>query len=166
MFKKASSRVLVLSLSLCASLTWAADVSGEVKLSCPAGTKQFGGRSTMTDRGVFCVKNVTDTGMPIAHGPYMSFHANGQKKAVGQHVDGAQSGMWTFYDENGVKTEEIEFSGANYHGKRVQYFSNGKPRVVEQYVKGKRNGLVQEFSEDGKLRSQTQYNDGHQVVAK
>lgn len=166
MFKKTSSRVLVLSLSLCTSLVWAADVSGEVKLSCPAGTKQFGGRATMTDRGVFCVKSGTETGMPVAHGPYVSFHANGSKKAVGQHVDGAQSGLWTFFDENGVKTEEIEFSGGNYNGKRVQYFANGKSRMVEQYVKGKRNGLVQEFSEDGKLVRQAQYQDGHQVATK
>lgn len=166
MFKNTPSRVLVLSLSLCMSLAEAADVSGEVKVSCPAGTKQFGGRDTMTDRGVFCVKTITDTGMPIAHGPYVSFHVNGRRKAVGQHIDGAQSGLWTFFDENGVKAEEIEFLGGNYHGKRVQYFPNGRSRVVEQYVKGKRNGSVQEFSEDGKLVRQAEYRDGHEVIAK
>jgi len=166
MLKKTSSRVLVLSLSLSASLAWAADMSGEVKLSCPTGTKQFGGRATMTDRGVFCVKNVTDKGTPIAHGPYVSYHQNGQKKAVGQHVDGARSGLWTFFDENGVKTEEIDFSGGNYHGKRVQYFPTGKPRKVEQYVNGRRNGLFQEFSDDGKVVHQVQYRDDQQVAEK
>ena len=114
MLKKTLVRVLVVSLSLGSSLVWAAGTNSEVTISCPAGTKQFGGRATMADRGVFCVKNVADKGTPIAHGPYVSFHENGQKKAVGQHSEGDRTGVWVLFNERGVKTEEVEFSGGDY----------------------------------------------------
>ena len=166
MLKKTLVRVLVVSLSLGSSLVWAAGTNSEVTISCPAGTKQFGGRATMADRGVFCVKNVADKGTPIAHGPYVSFHENGQKKAVGQHSEGDRTGVWVLFNERGVKTEEVEFSGGDYHGKRVQYFPSGKSRTVEHYSHGKKDGLFQEFSEDGKLVRQLEYRADQQIAAK
>jgi antitoxin component YwqK of YwqJK toxin-antitoxin module len=132
------------------------------KLSCPAGTKQFG----TADDGLFCRKADAKDGMHIPHGPYASYFPNGQKRSEGQYVDGFRSGSWTFYNEAGQVTGRTEFQRENYHGKRVLYFANGKPHIVEEYANGKRNGLVQEFSEDGKLVRQAQYRDDQQVAEK
>ncbi|NMO15732.1 hypothetical protein HPC49_16030 [Pyxidicoccus fallax] len=164
MFKNVSFHVVALSLALgIPAVGAAADQNGEIQLSCPAGTKQFGGRATMTDRGVFCVKQKTEQHLPVAHGPYVSYHANGQKKAVGQHANGAQSGVWSFFDENGVKTEEIEFSGGNYHGRRTQFFVTGQKKLVDQWVSGKREGTAVAFAENGQKVSEVTYKAGHPV---
>ncbi|QSQ24759.1 hypothetical protein JY651_07385 [Pyxidicoccus parkwayensis] len=163
MFKNVSFNVVALSLALAVPAVGAAAQSDEIQLSCPAGTKQFGGRATMTDRGVFCVKQKAEAHLPIAHGPYVSFHPNGQKKAVGQHSNGAQTGLWTFFDENGVKTEEIEFSGGNYHGKRTQFFGTGQKKLEEHWVSGKREGTAVAYSENGQKVSEFEYQGGHLV---
>ncbi|RKH48599.1 hypothetical protein D7Y23_19735 [Corallococcus sp. AB050B] len=154
-------RVLALCLAV-SGPAMAADTA-EVKLTCPVGTKQFGGRETMTDRGVFCVKNKTEASLPVAHGPYVSFHPNGQKKVVGQHTNGAQSGLWTFFDENGVKTEEIEFSGGNYHGRRTHFFANGQKQSEDHWAKGTQNGVAVAFAENGQKVAERQYRDGQLV---
>lgn len=155
-------RTFTIALTLVAPMAYAQSGGMVVKLHCPEGTKQFGNM----DDDLFCRKIEAKDGMHVPHGPYVSYHSNGQKSADGQYVDGFRFGLWTFYDEAGKVTGRTEFEGGNYHGKRVQYFPNGKPRIIEEYSKGKRNGLVQEFSEDGKLVRQAQYRDDREVAAK
>ncbi|MBE4748807.1 hypothetical protein G4177_11605 [Corallococcus sp. ZKHCc1 1396] len=161
---KVPFRVLALCL-LVGSPVMAADRTNDVKLACPTGTKQFGGRETMTDRGVFCVKNKTEGRLPIAHGPYVSYHPNGQKKVVGQHTDGGQSGLWTFFDANGVKTDEIEFSGGNYHGRRTHFFATGQKKSEESWAKGLQDGVAVAFAENGQKVAESQYRQG-QLLSK
>ena len=164
MFKNVSFRIVALSLALGTSAVGtAAEQGDEPQLSCPVGTKQFGSRATMTDRGVFCVKQKADDSLPVAHGPYVSYHPNGQKKAVGQHVNGAQAGVWAFFDANGVKTEEIEFAGGNYHGRRLQFFVTGQKKLEERWVGGKREGTAMAFAENGQKVSEFEYQGGHLV---
>jgi antitoxin component YwqK of YwqJK toxin-antitoxin module len=157
---------LTLALSLAGTAAFAGDApskaTASVKLDCPSGTKQWG----KPDDGIYCRKTVSTEGYNMPHGPYVSYHRNGQKRSEGQYVEGFRSGTWTFYDESGKETGRTEFSGGNYHGKRVQYFASGKQRLVEEYVNGKREGLTQEFSEDGKLIREAQYRDDTQVNAK
>jgi antitoxin component YwqK of YwqJK toxin-antitoxin module len=157
---------LTLALSLAGTAAFAGDASGKatasIKLNCPSGTKQFGN----PDDGIYCRKTVSTDGYNMPHGPYASYHPNGQKRSEGQYFEGFRSGTWTFYDATGKETGRTEFSGGNYHGKRVQYFASGKQRLIEEYVNGKRNGLTQEFSEDGKLVREAQFLDDRQVDAK
>jgi antitoxin component YwqK of YwqJK toxin-antitoxin module len=157
---------LTLGLSLAGTVALAEGTAGKagmnIKLNCPAGTKQFGN----PDDGIYCRKTVSTDGYNVPHGPYVSYFPNGQKRSEGQYFEGFRSGTWAFYDESGKQTGRTEFNGDNYHGKRVQYFSNGKPRLVEEYVNGKRHGLTQEYSEDGKLVREVQYRDDKKVEAK
>ena len=37
---------------------------------------------------------------------FTSWYENGQKRCEGNHVKGKQNGPWTFWDENGEKTDE------------------------------------------------------------
>jgi hypothetical protein len=159
-------RTLTLGLSLAGTAAFAGDTASNagttIKLKCPEGTKQFG---TPTD-GTFCRKVLSADGNNVAHGPYVSYHPNGQKRAEGQYFEGFRNGTWKFYDASGKQTGSTEFSGDSYHGQRVQYFASGKPRLVEEYVKGKRHGLTQEFSEDGKVVRQVQYRDDRPAQTK
>jgi hypothetical protein len=153
-------RALVVGLMLSTTESLANDAT--FKLNCPANTHQFGS----PQEGISCRKPDSSIGQGIAHGPYVSFHANGQKSAEGQYVDGFRSGSWTFYSEDGQVRSRIEFQAGNYHGKREEYFPNGKVRIVEMYVAGKLNGLVKEFSEDGRLVRQAEYRADRDVSSK
>ncbi|MDY7229823.1 toxin-antitoxin system YwqK family antitoxin [Hyalangium rubrum] len=111
----------------------------------------------------YCVKTNAKDPDRNAHGPYVSFHPNGQKKATGQHVDGMQTGLWTFFDENGRKTEEIEYSAHHYHGRRVQFFSTGKVKLEERWANGQREGMTTAYTEDGQKQAESEYRGGHLV---
>ena len=158
MFKKTSSRLLALTLALSAPVVASAGSSGEVKLDCPSGTRQV----RAPKKGAwYCAKTDPKVQERSAHGPYVSFHPNGQKEAVGQHTDGSRTGLWTFFDANGAKIEEIEFVGNDYHGRRVQYFTSGQMKLEERWVNGKREGVATAYAENGQKTAEREYRAGH-----
>ncbi|RKH64631.1 hypothetical protein D7X96_25370 [Corallococcus interemptor] len=159
MQSKKLMQIFALGLSLAAPVASAADST--VQLTCPAGTKQAGSK----EEGLFCRK-LSDSSGRMAEGPYRSFHANGKKAAVGQLLNGLQTGTWYFYDEAGNQYGKTEFRESNYHGTRVLYFANGNPHFIEQYQNGLKDGVVQEFSEDGKIVRESRFEKGKEVAAK
>lgn len=161
MFKK-TSRIFALTLALSAPAVMAAGSGEEVKLNCPAGTKQRRALDKTKDAWT-CAKTDSKDHDRSAHGPFVSFHPNGQKKAVGQHEDGMQTGLWTYFDENGRKIEEIEYSAHHYNGRRVQFFPSGKVKLEERWVHGKREGTATSYLESGQKQAESQYREGHLV---
>jgi len=134
-----------------------------VRLNCPNGTLQKGGKVTK-DYGVFCAKTGAQSGREaVLHGPYVDFWANGQKQSEGQYRDGFRTGRWTFWDANGVKTGETEFAGGNYHGTRIEYHANGNKKLVQSWANGKKEGSEVGYSVDGQKVYQAEFRDGHAV---
>ena len=160
MFQKISSRILALALTVSAPAVMASGAGEDVKLNCPAGTKQ---RRMSEKSAVYCAKTDIKAHETAAHGQYMSFHPNGQKKAVGELVHGKQTGLWTFFDENGRKSEEIEYSAHHYNGRHVQFFPSGKVKLEEKWVKGKREGTAVAYAEDGQKQAEREYRAGHLI---
>lgn len=164
-----SFRFVVLCMSVVAAPALAGDTSvgRQVRLDCPAGTVQRGGKVNK-DMGVFCVKSGSSANMDKAtlHGPYVDFWANGQKQSEGQHKDGMRTGRWTFYDANGVKTGETEFERNDYHGQRVEFYPNGAKKLEQTWVKGKREGVEAFYAEDGRKVSEARYSGDKKVAAK
>ncbi len=140
-------------------------IGREVRLECPAGTVQKGGRVSK-DMGVFCVRVGSTPQKPALHGPYMDFWASGQKQSEGQYKDGFRSGRWTFYDANGVKTGETQFENNDYHGQRVEYFPNGAKKMEQTWVKGKREGVEATYTENGQKVSEVQYSADKPLASK
>lgn len=160
MFQTTCSRILALILSLGAPMVMASGASETVRLDCPAGTKQ---RRMPMKSAWYCSKVNTSEPGRAAHGPYMSFHPNGQKRAVGQLRDGMLSGHWAYFDESGRKIEEIDFTAHHYDGRRVQFFSSGKVKLEERWVNGKREGTAVAYTEDGRKLAEFEYRGGHLV---
>lgn len=163
------SRILSLCLTISAAPALADEmgitISGQtVRLDCPAGTVQNTSKISK-DMAAFCKKTGKQEGgrEPVAHGPYVAFWANGQKQAAGLNKDGFPTGLWTFWDENGVKTGETEYLHGDYHGTRVEYFVNGKKKTEEQWSNGKREGLAVAYSEDGQKVAERRYEAGRMV---
>jgi hypothetical protein len=128
----------------------------EVKLDCPAGTVQKGGKVTK-NLGVYCVKpGAQVAGQDVLHGPYVAFWGTGKRQAEGQYRDGARTGRWTYWDANGVKTEEIEFANGRYHGARTDYHANGKVMREQHWVDGKREGTETTYDAQGQKLTVTQ----------
>ena len=146
------TRTFVLGLALVAPTAVLAEApANQRSLSCPTGTKQWGN----VKDGLYCRK--VGQGMGEQHGPYRSFHANGQVAAEGQYTDGFKTGQWHFFDAEGRKRGEVQFVGSNYHGKRVEYFPTGQTKSVEEYSHGFRHGLVQQFDTSGRVVRQARY---------
>lgn len=135
-------KIAIVAVVMVSGLAFAEDL----KLNCPAGTRQAGGPNTPLE-ATLCMKSGTD-GSRIFHGPFVAQWTNGQKQAVGQYEEGWRSGHWTFYDANGVKTGDTDFIHGDFHGKRIQYWANGKVMMEEQYDHG-RQLSVKTFDQNG-----------------
>ncbi|MFY1824952.1 toxin-antitoxin system YwqK family antitoxin [Myxococcus fulvus] len=161
-----SFRFVALCVTFVAPHAMAEDTSvgREVHLNCPTGTVQRG-TQVSKDLGVFCVKSTgSEKGSP--HGPYVDFWANGQKQAEGQYKDGFRTGLWTFYDANGVKTGQTQFEANDYHGQRVQFHPNGAKKMEQTWVKGSREGVEATYTADGQKVSEVRYSADKPVVSK
>lgn len=154
------SRTLLLGLALAAPTAALAEAPAASRsLDCPTGTKQWG---SVKD-GLYCRK-AQGAGMGEQHGPYRSFHPNGQVAAQGQYTDGFKTGQWSFFDADGHKRAEVPFVRSNYHGKRVDYFPTGERKGVEEYAHGRLHGMVQRFDQSGRVVSQARYEKNVKVA--
>lgn len=128
-------------------MVWASwSLAQDVKLSCPAGTKQAGGLNTPFE-ATLCMKSGVD-GSRVFHGPYVAWWPNGKMQAQGQYEEGWRSGHWVIFDQHGVKTGETDFLHGDFHGKRVQFWANGKVMMEEVYDHG-RQLSVKTFDQNG-----------------
>lgn len=83
------------------------------------------------------------------NGPAIGLHKNGVRASQGVYVNGNREGLWTFFDEQGNKTKEIEFKGDHYDGTFIKYASGVK--VLEHtYVSGKRHGPQVSYEAGGR----------------
>ncbi len=135
----------------------------DVKLACPADTKQVGGRKSSLMASV-CVKTGRD-GSRVFHGPYVAYWNSGVKQAEGQFDNGWRAGAWSFFDEKGVKTGDVGFNQGDYDGVRVEFHDNGQKKLVENYVKGRRQGMQTMYDVSGKVLSTTNFVDDRPVTA-
>lgn len=164
-----SFRFVALCMTVVAAPALAEDTSvgRQVRLDCPAGTTQRGGKVNK-DMGVFCVKAGSSGNMDKAslHGPYVDFWANGKRQSEGQYKDGFRTGRWAFYDANGVKTGETEFERNDYHGQRVEFHPNGSKKLEQTWVKGKREGVEAAYAADGRKVSEVRYSSDKPMAEK
>ncbi len=134
----------------------------EVKLACPAGTRQVGGPQTAFEASL-CLRTARD-GSRVFHGPYVAYWQNGIKQAEGQYDENFRTGKWTYFDEKGVKTGETSFRLGDYDGLRVEFWPNGQKKLEETYVMGKRQGSQKMFDQTGRVLSTTDFIDDRPVA--
>ena len=64
----------------------------------------------------------------IKDGPIETFYKNGNKKVEGYILNNKQNGLWKYYNENGIITDEINYKNGIKFG------------VCRHYFEGKLNG--------------------------
>ena len=124
-------------------------IPANFKLTCEAGTTQFGGpTSNMEMMG--CMKHGPE-GQRVLQGPMISFYKGGLVEAQGQAEAGFRSGKWSFFSPTGLKAGETEFKRGDYHGRRILYFDSGQVKAEEFWVEGKRQGPQRTYDASGKV---------------
>ena len=148
------------TLTAAALLASGLALAGGDSIVCPSGTQKVGGPNSEL-QAMTCQKPDG-----TLHGPYVAYAPEGWVNAKGRVVNGFRDGTFSFYDANGNKTGETQFTRGNYDGKRVEYFANGQVRREEFYVKGNREGTFKTFSQDGKLVSQAEFKGDRRVASR
>jgi len=99
----------------------------------------------------------------------VSFHKNGQKNSEGKYKNKKKDGVWTFWDENGIKYyEETYKSGvktktAHFSGNEVNiknYYEDGQEKFRGKWINGKKEGNLMWWHENGEISAIEQYKDG------
>jgi hypothetical protein len=126
-------------------LSGAAMASGTAPIKCPVGTKL----SSMPDKGGMMVFHC-GTKEHRMDGPYASRNARGVVIEQGQYVKSHRSGRWTFFNEQGQKTGEVDFLNGDYHGEKRHFHENGQMKELAVFVKGKQQGPTRTFDLQGK----------------
>jgi len=92
---------------------------------------------------------------------YISKWKNGQKKSEGELLNSLEEGNWIFWNESGVKIQEVGFTEGKFHGLMISYYDNGKKNNEVNYYYGIKNGLYNEWYENGKQSATGKFTLGH-----
>ncbi|MFZ5470745.1 MAG: toxin-antitoxin system YwqK family antitoxin [Myxococcota bacterium] len=134
---------------------------GKLILKCPTGTQQMGGPQSPLE-ATLCVK-LDKRGNRVFHGPYVVQYADGKIQSMGQYENHFRSGRWAFFDADGRKTGETEFTRGDYNGQRIELYPNGMKKLEERWVMGRRQGEVKSWDEKGQL-TVVQYKDDKPIA--
>jgi antitoxin component YwqK of YwqJK toxin-antitoxin module len=70
------------------------------------------------------------------------------------------TGLKVTYNEQGIKTAEIEFANGQPAGKINRFHANGQLRETGFYLDGKKHGSWSSYNEQGQLLSTAHFNQG------
>ncbi|MCH2114532.1 MAG: HTTM domain-containing protein [Pirellulales bacterium] len=84
------------------------------------------------------------------HGPWVSYHQNGRKKAAGSYQMGKSVGLWTFWYPGGGKEAEGVMKQGKEHGLWVVFHKNGQKKASGTYKIGQREGLWTRWHPNGR----------------
>lgn len=86
---------------------------------------------------------------------FENFYSDGTKRAVGNYIgEEGKSGLWKFYDRNGVLDEEETYTAGLLNGKNISFYYNGKKHFTKTYQEGKVNGLYVRYYLNGQISRQ------------
>ena len=94
------------------------------------------------------------------HGPFKSYHPNGQLQGEGTFKDGKEDGPFKSYYKNGQLVGEGTYKDGKEDGPFKTYYSNGQLRLEETYKDGKEDGPFKEYHKNGQLSEEGTWKDG------
>ncbi len=128
---------------------------GTPRLDCPEGTQQ---QSATTESGeeYWCARG------GVMHGPFKSFHLNGERSASGTWVDNDRSGQWTWWYPNQQTKEKGKYDRGKQIGSWQWWHENGNRKMEGDFLRGRRQGQWTTFYESGNVESRGMYHNGQQ----
>jgi len=124
-----------------------------------------------------------DSGSIVKDGEYTSWYFNETKKSTGKFVDNKESGVWKYWNNEGVLQYEITYrNGLPYgsykkykqgilakdeqykwdtlHGESIKYYANGTVLSKCMYEKGRFNGNYICYDSTGAISQTRKYKHG------
>jgi hypothetical protein len=99
-------------------------------------------------------------GTLVDHGPYTTWHDNGQQAYEATFVEGKIHGLETQWHQNGRKRTEQHYDQGRRHGPRYAWDEGGHLRKEEHYFNDKPDGTWTVWDESGRIKSQTSFDKG------
>lgn len=97
------------------------------------------------------VVRIEADGSEVNHGPWQSWHENGQEYLLGQYADGERIGMWYTWFPNGRPRGEGAFVAGQRDGTWIYWDEQGQKRREQHLENGLENGPWTEWDEHGKV---------------
>lgn len=98
------------------------------------------------------------------HGPFVSWHPNGQRQLEGAYEHGLQVGTFTWWRPNGQQQLQGSFVAGKQHGVWTWWYGNGQKQIQGEYANGNPTGKWSWWREDGKVARAADLTGGEGVV--
>lgn len=96
-------------------------------------------------------QTVTKSGGEERHGPWTSWHNNGQPQLEGAYEHDAQVGKFVWWHANGQKAQEGRFDHGKQDGAWTWWFPTGQKSIRGEYSHGTPTGKWTWWKEDGRV---------------
>ncbi len=98
----------------------------------------------------------------VMHGPWTEYYESGRMQATGMYDKNKKTGLWTFYNERGVKVADYAIKGIMVAGVSKIYdttgrFIIGQGEMMGMPFKAKRNGTWKDIDPSGKVIAEGRY---------
>lgn len=100
----------------------------------------------------------------VRHGPFTTWHPNGQIATKGQHRDGAEHGIIETFNADGTRIERRAWADTLPTGPYRAWHDNGKPRIEGQFEAGLPVGTWKRFGADGTRIAEQRFEAGQPVA--
>lgn len=100
--------------------------------------------------------SINDTSI-LQEGLQEKFYPDGTLMMTGNYSEGEQSGIFTFYHDNGKVRSISTWENGKQHGKLQQFYKNGYQKLETTYVNGRKTGFEKVYWSNSKIRSEANY---------
>lgn len=110
------------------------------------------------------VQTTVKTGKDEKHGPWTSWHTNGQRQLEGTYEHDMQTGLFTWWHANGQKALEGRFEAGKQNGSWTWWYPTGQKSIHGEYAHGNPTGRWTWWKEDGKVAQSADLSQSEGVV--
>ena len=93
----------------------------------------------------------------VMHGPYVSYHLNGEKAASGSYFEDKPDGPWIWWHENTEPKRKGKYIKGKQTGQWSWWHQNGKQKEEGDFLQGRRQGQWVTYFESGLKESEGMY---------
>ena len=159
------------------------DPGSNLVLTRSSGTPYSGDCETCHDNGIR--QRLVHFNAGLVDGIDTTYYSSGCPQVVRNHIDGAENGMWTYYnDTSGLEAWQINYFNGEKHGQSIywSHYRVGTDQTnvkignstrtleyglydrdtikIENYANGLLHGLKQEFYPGSKIKKEVYYENG------
>jgi antitoxin component YwqK of YwqJK toxin-antitoxin module len=126
---------------------------------CPAGA-QLHGAAPPKGVALWCQKRKVGTDTWVNHGPFMSWHTDGEPQAEGSYFDNEPDGEFTMWYPDGSPKVRSRYEKGKEDGLTLSWHDNGRLFIRAVYAQGKEEGLWVSWWEEGTKSAEGTFHAG------